>query len=1056
MERRRFLKDAAQIGAGLSIAGSLSVDQVAAAALNKSSSAPVIAGFNQDGLSGQANISVVILGTPVLRLDGEWSIATDPQNVGRAEQWFASDLRGATRVRVPGVIQEAFPAYHGVAWYGRTFTAPANPNPQGRYLLRFWAVDYLADVWVNGVQAGGHEGGETPFVLDVTETVKANAENRLIVRVLNPKNEPIDGITLNEIPKLCKIVPYWSGNLLDFGGIVGAVELLMVPAVRIENLVVRPDWKTGKIRVQATAHNATSQAVGGFFEFEVATAAEGDVLTAARLEHQLPQSDTVVETDLQVENPRLWNLETPFLYRVTARMSTAQGDSSDERSVRCGFRDLRVENGYFRLNGKRIFLRSTVTLSSCPVGQRLPPNQMPDLLRRDMLYSKTAGFNTVRIVGVPYPYQLDLCDEIGLMVQESSFASWKLDDSPKMKERYDRSTREMILRDRNHPSVAIWEMLNETDDGPIFRHAVETLPLVRSLDDTRLVMLSSGRFDCDPSIGSVSNPGSSEWEHVWGKEAPGAPRLPKWNVSGYPSTLGSGDLHIYPQVPQTPEVNHMVRTLGHDSKPVFMSEYGTGGQLDAIHEARTYEQVGADPEVEDAVLMHSTAEKASIDWTRYGLDSVYSFAEDMLRDSQRVMAHYRRVDFDVIRSNPKICGFCVTGMVDEGFSGLGLWRYWRDWKPEVMDAVQDGWAPLRWCLFLDPTHVYAGRKLNVEAVLATEDVLRPGTYPVRFRICGPGGIAWERQASVTIPNVPAGEDGPLSVPVLLEEISLNGPPGTYELVANLEAGGAPTGRSLQFSLSDAALPAMKHPLTVWGIDQKAEGWLRSRGFETQPFSGVSPGRREIILVGDVSKSGSDFNSWKALMQRMAQGSVVVFLSPAAFQRDKDPVAWLPLSPKSRYYRFDDVSAFHKECVAKAHPLFEGLQSKGIMNWDYYGPMIPHYLFDGLAAPDDVAAIAFCVGFYGAYASGVLLGSYRCSVRNDSFTPMGTGMFIVNTFPILENVDAHPAADRLMLNLINYSAGFTDQPITPLPDDFDGQLRKIGYLSNARPDHPDHD
>jgi hypothetical protein len=240
---------------------------------------------------------------------------------------------------------------------------------------------------------------------------------------------------------------------------------------------------------------------------------------------------------------------------------------------------------------------------------------------------------------------------------------------------------------------------------------------------------------------------------------------------------------------------------------------------------------------------------------------------------------------------------------------------------------------------------------------------------------------------------------------------------------------------------------MKHSVTLWGIDQKVEAWLRSHGLETQRFSGTAPDHREIILVGDVSKDG-DFKSWKELMQRMARGSAVVFLSPAAFQRDNDPVAWLPAAPKNRYFRFDDVSIYHKECVAKAHPLFAGLQAKGIMNWDYYGPMIPHYAFDGLAAPVDVAATGFAVGFYGAYSSGVLLGSYRCSVRNDSFTPMGAGMFVINTFPVLENVDAHPAADRLLLNLIDYVAASTNEPLSPLPDDFDTQLGKIGYLSKA--------
>ena len=66
-----------------------------------------------------------------------------------------------------------------------------------------------------------------------------------------------------------------------------------------------------------------------------------------------------------------------------------------------------------------------------------------------------------------------------------------------MAERFDRSLREMILRDRNHPSVVIWGLLNETPDSPVFRHAVGALPLLRELDPTRTVLLSSGRWDRD-------------------------------------------------------------------------------------------------------------------------------------------------------------------------------------------------------------------------------------------------------------------------------------------------------------------------------------------------------------------------------------------------------------------------------------------------------------------------------------------------------------------------------------------------------------------------------
>jgi beta-galactosidase/beta-glucuronidase len=96
-------------------------------------------------------------------------------------------------------------------------------------------------VWLNGVQVGGHEGGETPFTLDVTEAIKPGSPNRLAVRVLNPTHEPIDGVVLNQTPHRNKVIPYHAGASYNHGGIVDSVELLVVPAVRIDDLFARPD-----------------------------------------------------------------------------------------------------------------------------------------------------------------------------------------------------------------------------------------------------------------------------------------------------------------------------------------------------------------------------------------------------------------------------------------------------------------------------------------------------------------------------------------------------------------------------------------------------------------------------------------------------------------------------------------------------------------------------------------------------------------------------------------------------------------------------------------------
>ena len=973
-------------------------------------------------------------------LDDEWILAIDPTNCGRAEHWFAAARDDARVAAVPGCIQQIFPDYHGVAWYWHSLSVVRATAAHERYLLRFSAVDYLAEVWLNGVFVGGHEGADTPFSLDVTSALHPGAANLLAVRVLNPTDAPIDGIRLLETPHRNKAVHnYQPGRSYNIGGIVAPVELLVVPALRITDLFVQPDPSTGQIRIAITVWNDTPTQIIGQLSTLVESASRADLLDAAKQNATFTPGETLHELRLSVAKPHLWDLHDPYLYRVTAILDArAPNDVMfiHRQSARCGFRDLRVVDGYFRLNDRRIFLRSTHTGNHYPIG--ISRAQELDFVRRDLIYAKASGFNMVRFIsGMALAEQLDLCDEIGLMVQEESLAGWLLADSPHMAERYDRSTREMILRDRNHPSLTIWGMLNETFDGPVFRHAVAALALVRALDKTRLVLLSSGRWDAQPGIGSVANPGSMAWEHVWGIETPDAAPVSKdWGAVHLAYISGAGDAHVYPPVPQLPQTNALLRMIGHATKPVFLSEYGIGSLFNAIREYRMFEQDGARADMPDAAMIGTMAERLVADWQRFGMDAVYAFPEDMLRDSQRLHARQRLVGFDLIRSNPNICGYNLTGMLDHALTGEGVWTFWREWKPGIMDALADGWAALRWCLFVDPLHGYAGRVFKIEAVLANEDVLRPGEYPVRLRVRGPLGVVWEQATVVRIPQPEAGKAGPLAVPVLCEEIIFSGPAGIYELAASMERGGAPAGGRLKFYVADAAaLPQLRQTVVLWGVEARVERWLAAQGIECQPFAGTETEHNNVILIGELSTPAEQLDHWIELAQRMARGSTVIFLSPLAFKRGDDPLGWLPLAQKGRCYAFHDW-LYHKECVSKTHPIFASLQPQGIMDWDYYGPVIPHEIFEGQTTPDEVVAAAFAVGYScpGGYASGVLLGAYR----------FGAGRFFLNTLHVLEHIDMHPAADRLLLNLIGAAATTSSTAPTALPQDFATQLDQIGY------------
>ncbi|MDE3068744.1 MAG: glycoside hydrolase family 2, partial [Verrucomicrobiota bacterium] len=771
-----------------------------------------------------------------LALDGaDWLVATDPDNAGRAQEWWKAPRPGAKPTRVPGVIQEVFPDYHGVVWYWREFRAPRNPDLQGRCLLRFWAVNYLADVWVNGVYVGGHEGSEIPFTLDATSAIRPTEHNLVAVRVLNPGNEPIDGIKLSEIPHRNQTTQFSCGCDYDHGGIEDSVELLVTPAVRVEDLFVRADPTTGLLKVQVNVRNTLARSVNGSLEISVAPATTGRTLAGGSFSTSFDAGDTRVEKQLRLENPRLWEIGDPFLYRISARATVGHSEFCDEHSTRCGFRELRLKNGYFHLNGRRIFWKSSVSGDMAPIGIHVPFD--PDWFRRDLVNSKAMGFNAIRFYGLPTRVQLDLCDEIGLMVYEESFASQGFEDSPKMAGRFDRSTAGMIRRDRNHPSVVAWGLLNETGDGPQFRHAVKSLALVRSLDVSRLVFLSSGRFDRVLKIGSVCNPGSTGWECLLGDEGQDAPPKEKEPLI-YPSCEGTGDAHLYPQVPHRADAIHLLRTFGQNTrhKRVFLSEYGVASAVNLVRVVREYEQRGKG-DCGECRFYRRALDQFLADWKRWKMADCFGRPEDYFEQCLASMAGQRLVGINALRSNPCFIGYDLTGTSDQGYTGEGLTTAFRELKPGTVDAIFDGLAPLRWCLFAEPVNLYRGQPVKLQAVLANEDMLKAGVYPAQLEVFGPGARrVLRRKIDVKIAGSDRHPPPPLALPVFAEEVSADWPGGEYRLVATFERGAAAAGGNATFYVADPAeMPKVSAEVILWGEDLPLRHWLDVHGIPVRPF-----------------------------------------------------------------------------------------------------------------------------------------------------------------------------------------------------------------------------
>ncbi len=780
----------------------------------------VLGGLLQDRSAAEAPAAASEAGAGLQSLDGVWQIAPDPRDQGVASQWYDPARFPAAAARpipVPGNINEAWPNPAPLEakqaanrdWYLKAFTPETPTGPGLRSYLRFGAVSFQSEVWLNGQALGSHEGGQDPFEYDVTKLLLAGQANTLVVRVTAP----------------------W------FGGINQHVTLVSQPDVRIIDGFARPDAKKGEISLEVTLENnsgaaATVDVAAGWGEYKPSRE-----LGSKTARVTVPPGQTVATLILPVAQPRLWSFDEPNLYtvKVASRWREAPSDAAaaDECHFRTGFRDFRIVNGYFCLNGKRVILKSTHGNWYDPVAIQGTPRTMK-YLDMDFTQLKKSGFNTLRLImSAGLPELLDEADERGLMIYSEHETSWMVSDPAK----FGVSLNQVVRSDRNHPSLVMWGLLNETGVQGVYQRAKAWLPSLRAIDDTRLVMLSSGRFDEDYKTVSANNHGSSTWNVYLGGEDPINPvttgSLPAENVEAFHAGTddstrwdfvksfaivgnfhpGTGDAHIYQSYPTSWGLVLAFANLARNTKPFFLSEAGDGSTYNAIGEKREMEQAGA-PSTAFAWGWINPAVRGFEDtWKTYSLADIYPSIEDLLVDSAFSQSRQRALTFSMVRSNPKVNGFNLTSIIDCWGSGEGFMDSFREFKPGELAALQDGWAPLRWCLLVNPTNVYADKPLRLRVALANEDLLPGGDYPTVLTISGPQGIVWK--SGVTV-HVESGADAPLAYMVFNQNVALPGglAEGTYTLGAEL------SGRS---DVAASELAFHRHPSAFSQIARGRDG-----------------------------------------------------------------------------------------------------------------------------------------------------------------------------------------------------------------------------------------
>ncbi|HCT92669.1 MAG TPA: beta-galactosidase [Lachnospiraceae bacterium] len=365
----------------------------------------------------------------------------------------------------------------GSYWYAREFAAPKQPLTGGRTYVEVLAAGQQATVYVNGEEAVYHEGGYSIFRADITDLLKENEENLLVI---NCSNEYKDSV----YPQ--------SADFTFYGGLYRGVNLVSVPDTHFDldyfggpGLMVTPkpcDCGGAAFEVRAYVTNPDEN----FTVLYSIRDAEGrEVAYGCR-----PADDTA--TTLYVPDATFWEIDAPYLYTVTAILQR-RNEAYDEVSAKAGVRSFSCEpDKGFIINGVRTPLRGVSRHQDLLYkGNALTKEEH----RRDAEIIKELGANTIRLAHYQHSQDFyDACDELGFVIwAEIPFIS-VFNKDPGAHKNCISQLKELIIQNYNHPSICFWGISNEILIGGISEKLVESHrelnALAKELDPTRLTTIA--------------------------------------------------------------------------------------------------------------------------------------------------------------------------------------------------------------------------------------------------------------------------------------------------------------------------------------------------------------------------------------------------------------------------------------------------------------------------------------------------------------------------------------------------------------------------------------
>lgn len=400
-------------------------------------------------------------------LNGKWNAIVDLYDQGqrmeiytnrkpvRNEEFYEYSFEGGLRLNVPGDWNSQYPElkyYEGTVWYARHFKAPASGK---RHFLYFGAVSYRCNVYLNGSKIASHEGGFTPFQVEVTDLLR-EGDNFLVVEVNNRR-------TVDAIPALA--FDWWN-----YGGITRDVMLISTPEIYINDYFIQLDKSAEDvIHAQVTLSDKVSAQV------------RIDIPELKISQTVMTDSDGHAKVSFKAKKLVRWAPDAPKLYTVTI------SSGNDSVTEEIGFRNIGTDGTSITVNGRKTFMRCISFHEEIPQRKGRAFSQAD----AQMLLSEAEalGVNMIRLAHYPQnEYIVRLAEKKGIILWQE-IPVWQAIDFSDMqtKAKAQKMLSDMIWRDRNRCAVGFWGVANETKiSEPRNEFLTSLLETGKSLDTTRL------------------------------------------------------------------------------------------------------------------------------------------------------------------------------------------------------------------------------------------------------------------------------------------------------------------------------------------------------------------------------------------------------------------------------------------------------------------------------------------------------------------------------------------------------------------------------------------